>query len=119
MPGTLAQISLPILDPERATAFYRDVLGLPLLFRAGTLAFFDLNGIRLMLDKGEGEFRPPGSILYFKVTDIVAQVAGLKAKGAVTRSEPHLVARMPDHEIWMAFINDTEGNVVAVMEEKR
>lgn len=119
MPGHLAQISLPIVDPDRAEAFYRDVVGLKPLFRAGNLSFFDLNGVRLMLDKGEGEFTPPGSILYFKVTDIVSQVAGLKSKGATFRQEPHLVAKMPDHELWMAFFNDTEGNVLALMEEVR
>jgi methylmalonyl-CoA/ethylmalonyl-CoA epimerase len=116
----LGQIAMIVQDVERATAFYADVLGLPLLFRAGALSFFDLGGVRLMLSKPEKpEFDHPGSVLYYKVTDIEARHRDLSARGVAFIDAPHLIARMPDHELWMTFFKDTEGNTAALMEEKR
>ena len=117
----IGQISVIVHDLDRAVAFYRDVLGMKFLFQAPPkLAFFDCGGIRLMLSPPEeAEFDHPGSILYYKVDDIQATWKALSDHGADLRSEPHLLARMPDHELWMAFFRDTEGNTLALMSEIR
>lgn len=117
----IGQISLNAHDLDRAVAFYRDTLGLSLLFQAPPkMAFFDCGGVRLMLGTPEDpEFDHPSSILYYKVDDIHAAHAALKERGAEFRTEPHLVAKMPDHELWMAFLRDTEGNTLALMSEVR
>ena len=105
-------------DWERSNAFYRDVLRLPLLFTAPPLAFFDCDGVRLMLAvPGAAEYDHPGSILYFRVPDIHAGHAALKARGVLFKQEPHLVARLPDHDLWLAFFQDSEGNTLAIMGE--
>lgn len=102
-------------------AFYRDVLGLPLLFEAGPgMAFFDCGGARLMLSVAEDErFDHPASVLYYRVADIEQSFAAIRERGGQAEAEPHLVAQMPDHELWMAFFRDSEGNVFALMEERR
>ena len=114
----IGQIAINAHDVDRATEFYRDVLGLPHLFRAGQLSFFDCGGVRLMLDKPEKpEFDHPSSILYFQVADIQAAFQRLKSAGAKFEDEPHLLARMPNHDLWMTFFRDSEGNLLALMSE--
>jgi methylmalonyl-CoA/ethylmalonyl-CoA epimerase len=117
----IGQIAINAKDISRATAFYRDVLGLPLLFEVPPkMSFFACGGIRLMLSLPEtAEYDHPGSILYYKVSGIEGTAAALEAKGVVFEAKPHLVAKMPDHELWMGFFKDSEGNVLALMEEKR
>jgi predicted enzyme related to lactoylglutathione lyase len=117
----IGQIAINIHDLDRAVAFYRDVLGMKLLFQVPPkMAFFDCNGVRLMLDIPEdAEFNHPASILYYKVDDLHAAWAALREHGADLRHEPNLVARMPDHELWMAFFRDTEGNTLGLMSEVR
>ena len=118
--GPIGQISMNAKDVDRATAFYRDTLKLPFLFRFGDLSFFNCNGIRLMVGKAEKpEFDHPGSVIYFKVPDIQAVYAELRQRGVSFEGEPHLIARMPDHELWMAFFHDSEGNTLALMSEVR
>jgi catechol 2,3-dioxygenase-like lactoylglutathione lyase family enzyme len=119
--STIGQIAMVVKDVPRAVAFYKDVLGMRFLFQAPpSLAFFDCGGVRLMLDVPEDkEFDHPGSILYFKVDDIDATYADLKAKGVDFRDAPHLIAKLLDHELWMAFFHDGEGNILALMHEKR
>lgn len=118
--GAIGQVSMRAQDIDRATAFYRDTLQLPFLFRAGDLSFFDCGGVRLMLSKpGKAEFDHPGSILYFRVPDIQSAHRELSGRGAAFLGDPHLVARMPDHELWMAFFRDSEGNTLALMSEVR
>ena len=118
--STIGQISMNARDIGRATAFYRDILGLRFLFSAGTMSFFDCEGIRLMLGVASApEYDHPGSILYFRVDDIRGMHAALTEQGVKFRAAPHLVARMPDHELWMAFFDDTEGNTLALMAEIR
>lgn len=107
-------------DVTRATAFYRDTLGLPFLFAGGSMSFFDGGSVRLMLGQASApEFDHPGSTLYFRVGDIHAAHGALTARGVAFRTAPHLVARLPDHELWMAFFDDTEGNTLALMSEVR
>jgi len=117
----IGQIALTVGDRDRSVAFYRDTLGLNFLFFAGpTLAFLDAGGIRLMLSTGEGEFKPRSStVLYFRVADIVAEHSAISARGATFVDTPHLVAKMPDHELWMCFLKDPDGNVLGLMEERR
>lgn len=119
--STIGQIAMTVKDLARAIEFYRDRLGLRFLFQAPpALAFFDCGGVRLMLDVPEDkEFDHPGSILYFKVDDIERAHADLKSRGVAFRREPHLIAKLPDHELWMAFFDDSEGNTLALMHEKR
>jgi methylmalonyl-CoA/ethylmalonyl-CoA epimerase len=117
----IGQIAINVRDLDRAVAFYRDVLGLRLLFQVPPkMAFFDCNGVRLMLDIPEdAELSHPASILYYKVDDLHASWAALREHGADLRQEPNLVARTPDHELWMAFFRDTEGNTLGLMSEVR
>ena len=116
----IGQIAINAKDVERATAFYRDVLGLKLLFQAGpNLSFFDCGGVRLMITIPEKEFDHPSSFVYYKVDDIRAAYEAIKARGAEFRDEPHLVAKLPDHELWMTFLNDSEGNTLGLMSEVR
>lgn len=115
----IGQIAINAHDVERAAAFYQETLGLKLLFQAGPgLAFFDCGGVRLMLTRPEKpEFDHPGSILYFAVPDIQGAHATMKDKGVRFEDEPHLVARMPDHDLWMVFFRDSEENLMGLMSE--
>ncbi len=116
----IGQIAVRVHDVERATAFYRDRLGLRLLFTAGPLAFFDCGGARLMLSPPEKpEFDHPGSILYFVVPDIAAAHRQMKAQNVHFEDEPRMIAKMPDHELWMTFFRDSEQNLLALMSEVR
>jgi methylmalonyl-CoA/ethylmalonyl-CoA epimerase len=114
----IGQIAINVQDTERATAFYRDVLGLKYLFTAGQLAFFDCGGVRLMLrPPSSPQYDHPASILYFKVDDIQSAYARLKSLNVKMEGEPHLVARLPDHDLWLAGFYDSEGNVMEFMSE--
>jgi catechol 2,3-dioxygenase-like lactoylglutathione lyase family enzyme len=112
----VGQIAIRVHDVDRAVAFYRDILGLPLLFTAGKLAFFNCGGVRLMLDVPEKpEFDHPSSILYLVVPNITAVHHRMKERGVKFEDEPHVIARMPDHDLWMTFFRDSEENVLALM----
>jgi len=114
------QISMRTLDVDRAVRFYRDSLGLPFLFAAPPrLAFFDCNGVRLMLSTPEPGFDHPGSVLYFAVDDIRAMHDALKSRGVSFRTEPHKIATLADREVWLAEFADTEGNTLALMSEPK
>jgi methylmalonyl-CoA/ethylmalonyl-CoA epimerase len=115
----LGQVQIGTHDVDRAAAFYENVLGLKLLFKAPNgLAFFDCGGVRLMLDRPEKpEFDHPSSILYFAVADIQAAHAKMKENGVHFEDEPHLIAKMPNHDLWMTFFRDSEGNLMGLMSE--
>ena len=114
----IGQIAIVVKDVEAATAFYRDVLGMRFLFAFPGLAFFDCDGVRLMLSRPEKpEFDHPSSILYFRVPDIQQAYASLRAHDVRFDDEPHLIARMPDHDLWMTFFRDLDGNALALMSE--
>ena len=117
--STIGQIALTTRDLAPAVEFYRDKLGVRFLFQAPNMAFFDCGGVRLMLGPPEGTKDSFNSILYFKVDDIQAAAETLKARGVVFEREPHLVAKMPDHDLWLAFFRDPEGNVLALMCEMK
>ena len=114
----LGQLSMNAKDLERATAFYRDVLGVPFLFQVPKMAFFDLDGVRLMLATPENPaYDHPGSILYFRVADIREAHGALSGRGVAFDAGPQMIADMGDHELWMAFFKDSEGNQLALMAE--
>ncbi len=116
----IGQIAINVKDLARAVRFYRDTLGMRFLFEVPNLAFFDCGGVRLMLGRAEKpEFDHPGSVLYYKVADITATFAALKARDVDLIDEPHLIARMPDHDLWMVFFRDSEGNTLGLMSEVR
>jgi methylmalonyl-CoA/ethylmalonyl-CoA epimerase len=114
----IGQIYMRATDLGRAVAFYRDTLCIRFLFEVPRMAFFDLAGIRLMLGTPEGPAHDhPGSILYFDVPDLTLAHRELGARGVVFDEGPSLIAEMPDHELWMAFFKDSEGNSLALMSE--
>jgi methylmalonyl-CoA/ethylmalonyl-CoA epimerase len=115
----VGQIAVPVHDLDRAVAFYADVLGLRLLFRAPPgLAFFDCGGVRLMLSRPEGpDAGSDARVVYYVVADLPSAHAALLARGADVVQPPHLVARLPDHDLWMAFVRDSEGNLLGLMNE--
>lgn len=117
----IGQIAIPVSDLERAVKFYRDVLGMQFLFQAPPgLAFFNCGGVRLLLDvPAKGQPNQYASIIYYKVDDLPSAVETLKSRGVSFQQEPELVAKMPDHELWMAFLKDPDGNMLALMWEKK
>ncbi|HKH90155.1 MAG TPA: VOC family protein [Gemmatimonadaceae bacterium] len=117
----LGQVALTVRDVERSVAFYRDAVALRFLFApAPTLAFLQIGDVRLMLSTPEGEFSPGGSsVLYLRVADIDAEHAAMATRGVTFIDAPHLVARMPDHELWMCFFRDPDEHVLALMCERR
>jgi methylmalonyl-CoA/ethylmalonyl-CoA epimerase len=117
----VGQIGLTVDDLEKATAFYRDALGLKHLFDAPpAMSFFACGDVRLMLSRPE---RPGAerfsAAVYFKVGDIHAARDALTGRGVLFEAEPRLLAKMPDHELWMAFFRDPSRNLLALMCEKR
>ena len=116
----IGQIAINVQDVERATGFYRDTLKMRFLFAFPGLAFFDCGGVRLMLSRAEDpRLDHKASILYYRVADIEAVHAALVERGVRFESGPHLVARMPDHELWLADFYDSEDNFLALMTEKK
>ena len=119
MIGKVRQIAVVVKDLEASKIFYRDQLGLKLLFEAPPgLAFFDLDGIWLMLSaENERERAQPGSVLYFEVVDIQKIFTELKGRGVTFVDEPHRIADMGTYELWMTFFRDPDGTVLALRAE--
>lgn len=120
--GQIAQIAIPVKELARAVQFYRDALGMRFLFEVPGLAFFDAAGVRIMLAAPEGQ--GPGddrrsSMIYFTVKDIDHAQRALRARGVHFIRDAHLVARLPDHDLWMAFLEDSEGNGLGIVCEVR
>lgn len=116
----IGQVAVPVSDIERAIRFYRDTLGMRFLFQAPPgLGFFDLDGVRLMLDAPASAQAGNGSIIYYRVPDLQDAFSTLSNRGVRFEAEPHLIAKMPDHELWMAFLRDPDGNLLALMSEMR
>jgi methylmalonyl-CoA/ethylmalonyl-CoA epimerase len=115
--GQIGQIGMTVSDLDRAIAFYRDVLGLKLLFRAPNLAFFDCAGIRLMLGLAEANGESFHPILYFRVDDIERAAEQLAARGIMFETKPTLVAKLEKHDLWLAAFRDPDRNVIELMSE--
>ena len=115
---SIGQISVNVHDVKRASEFYRETLGMKFLFDAGDMAFFDCGGIRLMLSEPERpQFDHPGSFIYYRVADIEHAYATLVSRGVNFDEKPTLVARMADHDLWMAFFRDPDKNPLVLMSE--
>ena len=117
--GQIGQIALTVRDTGRAVEFYRDTLGMRFLFQVPNLAFFDCDGVRLMLSQPEKPGENSGSVIYFKVADIQEAYQTLQSRGVVFEDEPHLIAKMPDHDLWMVFFRDPDRNLLGLMCEVR
>jgi catechol 2,3-dioxygenase-like lactoylglutathione lyase family enzyme len=115
----IGQIAVAVKDLAGMTSFYRDTLGLPFLFEAPPhLVFFDCGGVRLMLTTPEKpEFDHPASIIYYKVVNIQESAAVLRSRGVTFEAEPHVIAKMPNYDLWMAFLRDPENNLIGLMSE--
>ncbi len=120
--AAIGQIAVPVTDLDRAVLFYREVLGMHFLFQAPPgLAFFDCDGVRLLLDAPAraADQDARSSIIYFKVPDLQAAYETLMERGVIFEQAPEFVAQMPDHELWMAFFRDLDSNLLALMSEIR
>jgi DNA-binding CsgD family transcriptional regulator/catechol 2,3-dioxygenase-like lactoylglutathione lyase family enzyme len=116
--GAIGQIARSVSDTKASEHWYREVLGLPHLYTFGTLAFFDLNGTRLMLSQEGGAVRE--SLLYLRVPDIGAAHATLSSRGVKFTHAPHMIHRHSDGtEEWMAFFEDPDARPMALMCQKR
>ncbi len=115
----IMQVAITVSDLARAKAFYGETLGLNTLFDAGTMAFLQCGSVRILLglpEPGKG-ISTPGTILYFKVDDLQGVHARLSEAGVPFLQPPHLIAKMPDHDLWLAIITDPDGNPVGLMNE--
>jgi catechol 2,3-dioxygenase-like lactoylglutathione lyase family enzyme len=118
--GPIGQIARRVSDVDAAVKWYRDVLGLPLLYQFGDLAFFDCNGTRLFLSDEDDGPSAANSILYFRVDDINAAFEALSAKGVKFVGAPHMIFKHPDGtEEWMAFFKDVDDGTLALMSQVR
>ena len=113
----ISQVGLSVSDLARSTAFYGETLGMKFLFDAGTMAFLQCGAARVMLGLAEQPCSPAGTILYYKVADIHRVHAALNEKAVPFLQAPHLVAKMPRHDLWMAFLEDPGGNVLGLISE--
>jgi len=111
----IGQIAITVDDLPRARDFYQNTLGMKFLFDAGNLAFFKCGEIRLMLSTSDKPVPRGGTILYFHVNDIQDTYTTLKQRGVKFIDEPHLIAKMPDHDLWMVFLHDSESNTIGIM----
>lgn len=110
--SSIGQMAVTVSDVERAVRFYRDTLGLPFLFSAGPkLAFLKAGDVRIMLSTPQGSGQVgANSILYFHTTDIERTHSAIVDRGAVSERTPQLAVKMPDHELWLSFVRDPDGN---------
>lgn len=116
--GHIGQIALAVADVGRAETFYGTQLGLRKLYSFEGLAFFDCAGVRLMLEKADAqESIHRSSVIYFKCADLALAVRELKARSVRFIGEPHRIAEMDDHDLWMAFFKDPDGHTLALMQE--
>ena len=118
-PSKIGQIAIAVSDVKRSISFYQDCLGLSLLFEAPpSLAFFQCGETRLMVTELQGDTRDHHtSVIYYQVDDIQAYVEQIKGKGCVLERDPQMTARMPDHELWIAFLRDPDDNLLGIMSE--
>ena len=116
--SAIGQIALTVTDVDRAVAFYRDTLGMKLLFQFPGMGFFDCGAVRLMLSAPETAGERHNSVVYFKVADIHQAHAALASRGVEFEGEPHPIARIADHDLWMAFFRDPDRNLLALMCER-
>ena len=116
----ILQIAIPVKDIERATAFYRDSLSLQFLMNGPNMAFFNCGGVRLYLDANPGVVKAGGnSLIYFRASNLEQVHSVLKERGVTMHQEPRVIASLPDRDIWLMWIRDSEENLLGVMEERK
>ena len=114
----IGQIALAVGDVDRAEAFYAEKLGFRKLYRFGNLCFFDCAGVRLMLERAHDENAiARSSVIYFRCADVALAVWERERRGVSFSHRPHLIAKMDDHDLWMAFFADPDGHTLALMHE--
>jgi methylmalonyl-CoA/ethylmalonyl-CoA epimerase len=114
----IGQIALAVADVERAEAFFAEKLELRKLYRFGDLTFFDCAGVRLMIEKAHHPDNiQKSSVIYFRCADIALAARELEGRGVSFTHKPHLIAKMEDHDLWMAFFQDPDGHTLALMQE--
>lgn len=114
----IAQIAISVTELPRANAFYRDMLGLKLLFEVPQMSFFDIGGVRLMLSAQGGQPAGRGTLVYFKVADAGQAHADLSARGVHFEQPPHVIGRTPASEVMLAWCTDPDGNLLGLMSER-
>ena len=114
----IGQIALSVDDVNTAEEFYSNTLGLRKLFRFGDMLFYDCAGIRLFIEKSpHTPFKPQSSCIYFRTPDISITYKEMQSRGVSFTDEPHMIAPMEDHDLWMVFFKDPAGNLLALMQE--
>ena len=118
-PSGIGQLAIPVTDLDRAVTFYRNLLGLRFLFYAPPgLAFLDCGGVRLMLAANPAGERGAAGVIYYRVADLDAAYTALRERGASFVDQPHMIVRLPDHELWMVFLRDPDDHLLALMAEQ-
>src|SRR5262249_291702 len=119
--ATVTQLLIPVDDFERGVSFYRDVLGIPLLFSAPPqMPFFQCGAVRLLVGvMAAGQKAQRGSAIYFSVADIEGVHASLREKLVEFKTPPHVVNRSAQSETWLAEFVDPDGNQLALLSEKK
>lgn len=115
----IGQIHISVEDLDRSVHFYRDILGMRLLFEVPeqSMAFLDCGGVRLYLGKPEApEFRS-SPLIYYAVGDLTAACEAIESSGLSIAEPPHVVHRDERHELWMAGLLDPDGHHVCLMSE--
>ncbi len=118
--STIGQIAIGVSDIDRATAFYRDTLGMRFLFSAPPgMSFFDCDGVRLMLTVPEraGEAPKGNSVIYYTVSDVRRATEMLKSRGVRFIGDPHVIHSTDAYDLWMSFFTDPDDNTLALMAE--
>lgn len=118
--GPVGQIHLSVTDVDRSIDFYRDILGIPFLFRAPCqpMAFFQSGDVRLYLGHPESPEFHSNALLYFTVDDIDVEYARLATAGVPMGEPPHLIHKTADNELWMTFFTDPDGQHLALMQNR-
>jgi methylmalonyl-CoA/ethylmalonyl-CoA epimerase len=119
-PTGVGQLAVPVADLERSLGFYRDILGLRFLFRAPPgLAFLQCGEVRLMLSqRAPGAPEAGAGVVYYRVPDLDASYTALRERGVQFVDQPHRIARLADHELWMVFLRDPDEHLLALMAER-
>jgi methylmalonyl-CoA/ethylmalonyl-CoA epimerase len=111
----IGQVAIYVTDLARSKEFYGQALGLTHLFDAGSMTFYQCGDVRVLIGTSDEPVATGGVILYFKVADINDTCAALNARGVQIVQQPHRVARMPDHDLWLAVLNDPDGHPIELM----
>jgi len=115
----IGQLSVAVKDIGRATRFYRDVLGMRFLFEFPGMAFFDCGGIRIYLDANSGMVEVgKNSMIYFRTGNVERAHSAFQERGVTIHQSPHIIASLPDRDVWLMWIRDSEQNLLGVMEER-